>query len=412
MKTYRKLNLYPLGSIHAEGFLKDQMLLGKDGICGHLHELEPKMIADPYVSKTYVPAWENGNQSGWGAEISGNYWTGYIQFAFTLNDPEMIRIATEWVDSMMKNQRADGYLGTYFEEDAKIYDDYNAWGTACAMRGLLAFYEATGRKDVLNAVHRCLLWFVDTWTGDKKTCYAGPFIIEPMVTTYIYTGDRRLVDFSEEYLEFVCRHDIFSTSYKAMLSGDYHYNTAHTAGLGCQMRMPALVYSVTGKQDYLNATARKIAQIMEKSVQVTGSPVSDNEYLSPVSSVGETEYCCYAFFNQTYSHMSYITGETKYGDMMEQIFYNGAQGARKKDEKAIAYMSTTNQYYATEFSSATHRDAQAYAPCYPTSCCPVNAVTIIPEFIRGMILRDDEDNAYVMAYGPCSLDCNGVSLEM
>ena len=45
MKKYNKLNLFPLGSIRPEGFLRDQMLRGKDGIAGHLHELEPDISA-------------------------------------------------------------------------------------------------------------------------------------------------------------------------------------------------------------------------------------------------------------------------------------------------------------------------------------------------------------------------------
>jgi hypothetical protein len=224
LKIYDKLSRFPLGSIRSEGFLKEQMERGKDGIFGHLHELEPGMINDPYINKSYVKAWGNGDQSGWGGEISGNYWTGYIQFAFTLNDPEMIKTATWWVDTMMKKQRDDGYLGTYYEEDAAIYEDYNAWGTACAMRGLLAFYEATGRKDVFDAVYRCMLWFCENWAGDKKTSYAGPYIIEPMIYVYKLTEDKRLLDFSEDYLDYLCRHDLFATSYKSMLNGDFHYN--------------------------------------------------------------------------------------------------------------------------------------------------------------------------------------------
>ena len=102
MKRFQKLDRFPLGSIHADGFLKDQMLIGKDGMCGHLHELEPGMINDPFLHKTYVPAWGDGDQSGWGAEISGNYWSGYIQYAFTLGDTEMINTATEWVNAMIK----------------------------------------------------------------------------------------------------------------------------------------------------------------------------------------------------------------------------------------------------------------------------------------------------------------------
>ena len=119
MKKYQKWERFPLGSIRAEGFLREQLLRGKDGMAGHLYELEPKMIYDPFVHKSYVPAWGDGDQSGWGAEISGNFWTGYIEHAFTLGDDEMIATATDWVNKMLKNQKADGYLGTYFEEDAE-----------------------------------------------------------------------------------------------------------------------------------------------------------------------------------------------------------------------------------------------------------------------------------------------------
>ncbi len=412
MNKYQKLKRFPLGAITASGFIKDQMLLGKDGICGHLHELEPGMIADPLINKTPVPAWLPSNQDGWGAEISGNYWAGYIQYAYTLNDPEMIAVATDWVNTMMKKQREDGYLGTYYEPDAEIYDDYNAWGTGCVMRGLLAFHEVTGRQDVLDAVHRCMLWFCENWSGNKKTTYAGPFIIEPMIFTYHLTGDKRLCEFAEEYLKFVDTNDIFESSYRKLLEGKINYNAFHTAGFGCQSRLPALVYTATGNEDYLKATETALDELYKKSVQITGSPVSDNEYNGPVGSIAETEYCCYAFFNQTYSYMSCITGDPKYGERMEEMFYNGAQGARKKDEKAIAYMNTPNQVYATPSSSRSASDKQAYAPCYPTSCCPVNAVAVIPEFVRGMLLHDEEDNVYAMVYGPCELNCGDLSMKV
>lgn len=410
MGHYQKLDRFPLGAIHAEGFLKEQMLRGKDGMTGHLYELEPEMIYYPYIEKKHVKAWSEENQDGWGAEISGNYWNGYIQSAFTLNDPEMIQVATNWVNAMMKNQREDGYLGTYLAEDALRFEDYNAWGTACGMRGLIAFYEATGRKDVLEAVHKCLLWFCENWSGDRKTSYAGAFIIDPMIFTYYHTGDQRLVDFAREYLEFLDTHDIFRNSCRSMLEDDYYYNADHTAGLGNTLRLPALVYSATGNEKYLKGSLRKLGQVLEKSVHITGSPVSVTEYLGPVGSTTETEYCSYAFYNATYSALSFITGDPRYGDLMEQMFYNGAQGARKKDEKAIAYLNSPNQIYATTISSAACEEDQVYAPCVIVSCCPVNAVTVVPEFIRGMMLRDEKENVYVMAYGPCSLNYHGIRI--
>lgn len=411
MKKYNRLSRFPLGAITADGFLKEQLLRMKDGMGGHLHELEPKMIAAPYIKKEYVEAWGDGDQSGWGAEISGNYWTGYIQEAFTLKDSEMIGIAENWVNNMMKNQREDGYLGTYYEPNAEIYEDYNAWGTACAMRGLLAFYEATERTDVLNSIHRCMIWFCNHWSGNKKTCYAGQLLIEPMVFTYHYTGDEKLLKFAEEYLCYLCDNDIFDVSYPVMLSEKYHYNSNHTAGMGIQLRLPALVYEVTGNKQYLEASVNAIQKVRAKSVQPTGSPVSVNEYLGPIASTTESEYCNYAFFNATYSYMSYITGKSEYGDYMEEMFYNGAQGARKKDERAIAYLNSPNQFYATTTSSTAMNDMQVYAPCYPVACCPVNSVCVVPEFIRGMLLHDAESNIYAVAYGPCALKYKDISLR-
>ena len=126
---FGKLKRFPLGAIQARGFLKDQMLRGKDGMAGHLYELEPGMIRDPYTNRTSVDSWSGHDQLGWGAEISGNYWSGYIQYAFTLNDKEMIDIATDWVNKMLTKQREDGYLGTYDQLGANVYEDYNAWGT-------------------------------------------------------------------------------------------------------------------------------------------------------------------------------------------------------------------------------------------------------------------------------------------
>ena len=410
MKKYQKLEMFPLGTVKAEGFLKEQMLRSKDGMGGHLYELEPGMIADPYIHKTHVPQWGDGNQSGWGAEISGNYWTGYIQLAYVLNDPEMIARATEWVNEMLTHRKADGYLGTYYEEDALIYEDYNAWGTSCVMRGLLAFYEATGRQDVLDAVYGCMLWFAENWK-DHKTAYAGRMIIEPVIACYHYTGDERLLRFAEDYEEYLIGSDyIFPMSYKAMGSDELSYNATHTAGYGGYIRTPALVYSANGRKELLDASVNAVKKLRQKAVQLSGGPVSVSEYIGPVSAVNETEYCSFAYFNATYSALGCITGDAVYGDYMEEMFYNGAQGARKKDERAIAYLSAPNQIYATEHSSTAMFDMQVYAPCYPVACCPVNAVVVLPEFVRGLMLHDGED-IYLAAYGPCTLEYSDITIR-
>jgi len=91
--SYNQLTRLPLGSVTAEGWLKTQLERNKAGMGGHLDELEPEMIAKPYVDRNH----KSKVSPGWSGEISGTYWTGLVQLAFTLNDEELKAKARKWV---------------------------------------------------------------------------------------------------------------------------------------------------------------------------------------------------------------------------------------------------------------------------------------------------------------------------
>jgi hypothetical protein len=120
------------------------------------------------------------------------------------------------------------------------------------------------------------------------------------------------------------------------------------------------------------------------------------------------------------AELSRITGDTIYGDEMERVTFNGAQGARKKDERAIAYLTSPNQVFATMDSSYADHLHQVYAPCVPVSCCPVMSVRILPEFICGMVLTDVKDDIevntdgdlYFAAYAPVKIKHGSMQVEM
>ena len=50
VKTYNRLHKLPLGSVTARGWLREQLLRSKEGMGGHLDELEPEMIATPFIN--------------------------------------------------------------------------------------------------------------------------------------------------------------------------------------------------------------------------------------------------------------------------------------------------------------------------------------------------------------------------
>ncbi|MBE6883880.1 MAG: hypothetical protein E7487_04690 [Ruminococcaceae bacterium] len=419
VKTYNKFSKLPLGSVTARGWLKEQLLRSKDGMGGFLDILEPEMIATPF--HTYSAFKELPNfakdldptfAAGWSSEISGTYWTGLVQLAFTLNDQELIDKATTWIEGVLKHQEPDGYLGGYpAHTDRKA--DYNAWGSAWCYRAMLSYYEATGRQDVLDAVHRGLLWFCEDWK-DHKTDYTGSIIIEPMVIVYAYTGDQRLVKFCEDWIEWLEGNSRWQNKVSQYLSDDLPYSSMHVVAYGEDVKHPAILYCANGDETLLKASVNGMDKALRRIVQTTGGASSCCEHLSPKGAINETEYCNFSTFNHSYSWYAIVTGEARWGDEMERCLFNGAEGARKKDERAIAYFTAPNQLLATRASTSfgSHASMSAYSPCYYIACCPAQSVRTVPEFIRSMGLIDDNKDLYLLCYGPADVKAPKIDFTM
>ena len=398
----------PLGSITARGWLREQLMRNRDGMGGHLDELEPQMIATPYTTRETYKGW-GACTPGWGAEISGNYWSGLIQLAWTLDDAGLKAKAAKWVGEVLQNVETNGYFGTYPPGSNRM-EDYNASGNACGYLALLGFYEATGRKDVLDAVHNALLWFCREWAGDRKTRYSGATLSVPMLECARLTGDRRLVEFCLDYQRFLEAKDLFRTSARSFASDDFEYNSNHAVSYVNHMAIPAMLYSATSERTYLDASLAAVDKLRRQAYHVTGAPSGNDEYLSAPRVNGESEYCGFAGVVDGYSRILSASGDTRFGDWMEETAFNAVQGARKKDEKAIQYFSSPNMVYATVKSSHTQMDDNLFGPVHPVACCAVRAVQVLPGFVRSLAMRDKAGNLHLTAYAPCAICHRGVEL--
>lgn len=409
VKTHNPFSKLPLGAITPRGWLLEQLQRNKDGFGGHMDELEPDLLGTPWINYKSitrtpflgeVPDWV---AAGWGGELSGLYWTGLVELAFTLQDKELIEKATRWVEGVLQHQESDGYLGT-FPENVDRKQDYNPWGATWGYRALLHFYEATGRRDVLDAVYRGLLWFCENWK-DHKTDYGGTMIWEPMIIVYSYTGDKRLVQFCRDWQNWLEDNSRWQNKVSQFLSDKLPYLSMHAVAYGEDMKNPAMIYCATGEEKLLKASLNATEKALRRVVQTTGGVSSSSEFLTPKGAANETEYCNYATFQHSYSWMALITGEGRWADEMERSLFNGAQGARKKDERAVAYFTSPNQLQANRESSlyADWTEYGVYTPCYHVPCCCTNAVRLIPEYIRSMVMLDEAENLYLLCYGPAEV---------
>lgn len=406
MIHYGKLKHLPLGSVRPLHFLREQMERNRRGMGENLRKLAPEFIGEPYTRGVLDSA-SKPCYPGWQAEISGVYWTGLTELAFVLGDEGLQEEAARWVEAVLARQEPDGYLGVYGPDDDRA-EDYCAWGAYCGMTALIGFYEARGDKKVREALIRCAQWFVKNWAGDRKTRYCGFSVCEILLWCYGETGEAEFVQFAEDYVQFLGEEELYNNSLKSMLREELESYENHTVAALVTARIYLDLYDATGKTVYLRAARKYLKKLDEKSLLINGGYVSDSEWIGDKRPNSEVEYCVFRTAQQLYARFAECTGEAQWGDSLERTFYNGAQGARKKDERAMAYYSRPNQTYAGVSSDDVgDRGREVYTPLYATACCPVMSIAILPEFVQQSVCEDGEGGLFILAYGAKHIDYRG-----
>src|ERR1017187_2363365 len=116
----------PLGSIQPQGWLLTQCQLQRDGLTGNAEQVYASDIGTN-------SAWLGGTGDNW--ERSPYYFKGLIALAYTLNDAGLKQKAQKWMDWLLNNQGANGYLGPTANNDW--------WPRMPATYALRDYYEAT-----------------------------------------------------------------------------------------------------------------------------------------------------------------------------------------------------------------------------------------------------------------------------
>ena len=91
----------------------------------------------------------------WNGETTGNWLDGLIRTAYLSGDATAKKQVDGFVTRILAMQEEDGYLGTYPKalryEQPVTNKNGELWSQSCLFRGLLAYYEFTGRSEVLRS---------------------------------------------------------------------------------------------------------------------------------------------------------------------------------------------------------------------------------------------------------------------
>lgn len=324
-------------------------------------------------------------------------------------DPELEAAADEVISAVCAAQQADGYLFTYYTltrqdkrwRDMGYHEDYCL---GHMLEGAIAYYQATGKDQWLNAAIRALKQMMTVIGPGKKHWVTGHQELElALMRLYRLTGEAQYLAYAQWLVDERGRGHLDSPDFaRQNFHSDYCQDdrparelqkvTGHAVRAMYYYTGIADIAAVTGDQDMADALVRLWHNVVPANLYITGGIGQDsaNEgFTRDWHLPNLTAYCetCasigMALWNQ---RMGLLFGDAKYADLVETEIYNGILSGISMDGLRFFYdnpLASVGKYQRSEW--------------FGCSCCPTNLVRFIPS-ISGYAYATDGDQLYINQY--------------
>lgn len=390
------------GSIRIEGYLghKLELCLENRVKAQHVdHFIKPFAIRDEQP-------W------GWRGEFWGKWYTSAM-LGYGYHPTEEYReLITRAVDELIATQTPDGYIGTS-KAPVRIAGDWDIWGRKYVLLGLIANYDQTGSRKVLDAAIKaadCLIAEVGPNSGNNiaETGWVGwkgeasCSVLEPIVLLYQRTGEQRFLDFANYIVSSWDTPNTLSPTGLKLIQGVISGMPMWKLGgapkayemTSCFEGVCEL-YRSTGNPYYLDACKKLADNVLRDEITIIGSgsmaEIWCNTKLRQTEPMNHgMETCATATWMKFLYQMLRITGESRYADAMETALYNALLAAMTPNGEWWSYFTGL-------MGERTGSHLQFQDMC--SSCCVVNgprALLLTPYWS----IMGQKDGVVVNLYAP------------
>ena len=317
-------------------------------------------------------------------------------------DPELEKYVDGVIDKIAAAQWEDGYLYTFYslperQPEKRWTDVRNKHELYCAghfFEGAVAYYQATGKRKILDVAIRLADYIDSVFGPDKKHDVPGHEEIEiGLVKLYRVTGDEKYLKLAKFFI------DERGQSERRKIYGEYCQDhkpvveqdaaVGHAVRAGYLYSGMADVAALTGDKSYHDALERIWWDVVSKKLYITGGIGArgggesfGDDYELP----NKTAYCetCAAIANAMWNHRMFLLGgDAKYIDVLERVIYNGFLSGIS--------LSGDEFFYPNPLASDGNYERSPWFDC---ACCPVNIVRFVPS-LPGYAYAQQGDVLYV-----------------
>ena len=346
----------------------------------------------------------------WAGEFAGKYLISAVQALRlrkgTGTDAALRRHVSKFVNDLLETQSLTGYLGPFpTSEGMTGKGRWDLWGQYHCMFGLLMWSKESGERAPLAACRRCADLFCQTFLdGSKRVVEAGSEEMNEssahlFALLYQETGEKR-------YLEMV-RH--IERDWETPPSGDY-VRSALAGKPFYQCPKPrweslhavqaiAELYFITGEKKYRDAYEQIWWSIVEGDRHNTGGFSSGEAATGNPYDPRAIETCCTIAWMAVTRDMLRMTGDSRAADELEVSTWNAVLGAQNPTGRWWTY----NTPMDGERKASAHEIVfQARAGSPELNCCSVNGPRGIGVLSEWAVMSGP-DGVAVNYYGPCSV---------
>ena len=335
-------------------------------------------------------------------------------------NPKLESLIDEMISDIAKNQEECGYFNSYYlvntdEIRFTRRDNHELYCLGHFIEAAIAYYEATGKKTLIDVVYKYVDYVIKRFVVDKDTGFETPGHEEielALVRLYELSGEQKHLD--------LAKHFVFLRGDKSKLTdwANERYNQSHASAYeqntaeGHSVRATYFYSSMadlalkTGDERLKNACVSIFDDIINYKMYITGGIGSSSageaftvKYDLP-NLLAYTESCAAIGLVYFAQRMLLLTNDAKYANIIERVLYNGFLASLSLDGKAFFYCNPLEIYpeMITRDSSVVWKSLNLPVTqrqeVFECSCCPPNIVRFIPS-IANYLYTVDENAVYL-----------------
>jgi hypothetical protein len=339
-------------------------------------------------------------------------------------DPALDRLMDDVIDTIGKAQQPDGYISTQITVPNKqrwqAPRDHEMYNMGHLMTAACIHHRATGKRSLLEIARKCADYLYPLFQPRpaRLAHFSVPSNIMGVVELYRETRDPRYLDLAQTFVDMR----------GAVPGGTDHFQTRvplrkETQAVGHAVHATyfyataADLVSETGEKELRDALERIWLDVTTRKMYVTGSVGPFTPGLSPRGDVvGEAFGAAYDLpnqggYNETCANignalwnyrMLTLTGDARFADVMELVFYNSMLSGLGLNGKEFFYSNIHRRFDTARrfaYNDNLQRWSNTTQPGAANSyCCPPNLLRVLAG-LHGYAYGLSDGAVWVHLYG-------------